>query len=415
MLRMIQNSDARQARRYFRSKAEYYAGGKQELPGLWAGAGAARLGLSGDVEQQAFNALCHNRDPDTGERLTLRDRKGRTVGYDINFHCPKSVSLLYGLTGDPALLDAFRFSLQETMQEIEAEAKTRVRKSGRCQDRVTGNLIFSEHVHLTSRPVDGLPDPHLHAHCFVFNVTWDDGERAWKAVQFRDIKRNMPYFQAAFHARLAQRLAELDYPIERTAAGWEIAGLPPSLLRAFSRRTDGIERLAAEQGIVDATLKDALGAATRERKRHDASMAELRQAWLARLTEGDRNALAVAVAKKGEASPALSSDQATAAAIRQCFERDYAASVPEKRLVAAALAYGIGSVTPESVRNRLPLHSIITRTIAGEPVCSRRQDQGYRPYDPAEAHRLHRQRRVAYERAVQAHANPLPRSAGHAR
>jgi conjugative relaxase-like TrwC/TraI family protein len=257
MLRMIKNSDAKQAKRYYLSKAEYYAGGKQELPGRWGGKGANRLGLEGDVAQLDFNALCMNRDPATGERLTLRDKSGRTVGYDLNFHVPKSVSILYGLTGDPDLLDAFRWALRATMEEIEANAKTRVRKGGRSHDRLTGNLTYSEHVHLTARPVDGISDPHLHAHCFVFNVTWDDQEQRWKAGQFRDIKRDAPYFQAVFHARLAGRLAALGCPIERTATGWEIAGITASMIRKFSNRTEQIERLAtaSSRSVPPASLK----------------------------------------------------------------------------------------------------------------------------------------------------------------
>ena len=423
MLRMIQNSDAKQAKRYYLSKAEYYAGGKQELPGIWGGSGADRLGLGGNVARLDFNALCMNRDPATGERLTLRDKSGRTVGYDLNFHVPKSVSILYGLTADPDILDAFRWALRATMDEIEANAKTRVRKGGRCHDRTTGNLVYSEHVHLTARPVDGMSDPHLHAHCFVFNVTLDDQENAWKAGQFRDIKRDAPYFQAAFHARLAGRLASLGYPIERTAKGWEVAGLPATLLRKFSQRTEQIERLAAEKGIVDATLKDALGAATRQRKQNDATMDELRHAWLARLTDSERDALAVAVAKQGTPSPAVSVDQAVAGTIRQCFERDYAASVPEKRLVAKALTLGVGSVTAGAIRGRLPAHGVVTQSIGDEPLCSRRQDRGPRPRDPADAerqwrlrdHLMQRQLLAVQERAPQT-AMPSPRQAsGHGR
>jgi hypothetical protein len=133
MLRMSQQSDPGATKRYYISKAEYYEGGKQELPGRWGGFAADRLGLYGDVAQKAFDAVCLN-----------------TVGYDFNFHVPKSVS------------------------------------------------------------------------------TWDDQERAWKAGQFRDLKRNAPYYQAAFHARLANRLAVLGYPIERTATGWSDPQIQPA-------------------------------------------------------------------------------------------------------------------------------------------------------------------------------------------
>ncbi len=67
-----------------------------------------RLGLTGNVAQAAWDALCDNRNPKSGLPLTVRRKQDRTVGYDFNFHVPKSVSLLYGLTRDERILDAFR-------------------------------------------------------------------------------------------------------------------------------------------------------------------------------------------------------------------------------------------------------------------------------------------------------------------
>jgi conjugative relaxase-like TrwC/TraI family protein len=127
----------------------------------------------------------------------------RPWGNNFTFSVPKSVSLLYALTGDRELLDAFREAVDETMHDIESEMKTRVRKDGKDEERVTGNMTWAEFIHTTSRPVDGVPDPQLHAHCFVFNSTFDDQERQWKAGQFRDLKRDAPYFQAAFRVRLS--------------------------------------------------------------------------------------------------------------------------------------------------------------------------------------------------------------------
>jgi hypothetical protein len=56
---------------------------------------------------------------------------------------------------------------------------------------------------------NGIPDPHLHSHCYAFNTTWDDVEKKWKAGQFRDLKADAPYFEAVFHARFARQLAGL--------------------------------------------------------------------------------------------------------------------------------------------------------------------------------------------------------------
>jgi conjugative relaxase-like TrwC/TraI family protein len=115
MLRIYQNNSAAGAKSYY-SKADYYSEG-QELAGQWRGEGAKRLGLAGVVQKETWDALCDNRNPATGGTLTLRQKQNRRVGYDFNFHVPKSVSVLYSLTKDDRILDAFRQSVGETMRE----------------------------------------------------------------------------------------------------------------------------------------------------------------------------------------------------------------------------------------------------------------------------------------------------------
>ena len=119
--------------------------------------------------------------------------------------------------------------------------KTRVRQGRKDEDRATGNMAWAEFIHTTARPVDGVPDPQLHAHVFVFNTTWDEEEQRWKAGQFSELKRDAPYFQAAFRVRLAGKLQDLGFGVERKREDFEIAGIPPSAIKGFSRRTELIE------------------------------------------------------------------------------------------------------------------------------------------------------------------------------
>src|SRR6516164_2284951 len=109
MIRITQQDSAKDAKRYYKT-ADYYSEG-QEIVGLWGGKGAARLGLSGSVDQFAFERLCDNLHPMTGDPLTVRTRSERRVGYDFTFSVPKSVSLLYALSGDQDILEAFRVSV----------------------------------------------------------------------------------------------------------------------------------------------------------------------------------------------------------------------------------------------------------------------------------------------------------------
>jgi hypothetical protein len=211
-------------------------------------------------------------------------------------------------------------------------------------------MVWGEYIHTTARPVNGVPDPHLHAHCFVFNTTWDPAESRWKAGQFAGLKRDAPYFEAVFHARLAMRLQELGLPVVRTRTGWELADISRSTLMKFSRRTALIEELARDQGIVDPVAKGELGAKTREKKRKALSMEELRQEWDARLTDSERSGVDGVIARLGgEAVPGderLAADAALAA-LDHCFERS--SVVPERTLLAHAIKRAYGTALPERV------------------------------------------------------------------
>ena len=88
----------------------------------------------------------------------------------------------------------------------------------------------------------------------------------WKAGQFRELKRDAPYFQAAFRVRLAGKLQELGFGVDRKRDDFEIAGIPADVLKRFSRRTALIEKVAEEKGITDPGRKAELGAETREKK-----------------------------------------------------------------------------------------------------------------------------------------------------
>ncbi|QDT53877.1 Multifunctional conjugation protein TraI [Caulifigura coniformis] len=376
MLRITEASHSSQAKSYFTAKsADYYIDGQeQELAGKWRGKGAQLLGLSGTVDEKDWHALCDNINPETGKTLTARQKKERRVGYDFTFSVPKSVSLVYGLTGDERLLDAFRDSVRETMDEIESEVAARVRKGGRDEDRTTGNAVWGEYVHLTSRPVDGVPDPQLHAHCFVMNATFDAEEKRWKAIQVGDLKADAPYFEARFQARMGSKLRELGLATERTKDGWEIEGITGETIRKFSRRTAEIEQKARDKGITDPKAKAELGAKTRNRKAKNMTLDQLREEWTSRLSPEEQDAISrVSISLGGERvrEERELAREAVINAADHLFERS--STVDERRLLAEAFKRAGGKASIEAVEDQYRRQGFLFAARDGRTLVSTRE------------------------------------------
>ena len=347
MIRMIPSTSAAHAKAYFSSalsKADYYLN-DQELQGQMRGKLAHRLGLTGPVTKDVFFGLCENINPITGDNLTPRTKENRVTGWDCNFHVPKSVSILHSLSNDEHIMDAFRESVRQTMLDMERDVKTRVRKDGVQDERETGELIYSEFIHQTARPVKGqLPDPHLHAHCFIFNATWDETEQQIKSARVRDVFNDLPFYHARFHKRLSDNLTDLGYQIRRTDKSFEVEGVPQRVIDLFSKRTDEIGRVAKEKGITDAKELSELGARTRAKKQKGHSMNELKAEWRKQIEElgpdkegeGKRIIRHKNVEDKGELTPQRCVDHA----LQHGFER--ASVQSERRLLASAYRHSIG-------------------------------------------------------------------------
>src|SRR5208337_2951056 len=163
----------------------------------------------------------------------------------------------------------------------------------------------------------------------TFNMTWDEQEGRWKAGRFRDIKRDAPYFQAAFRVRLANKLHDLGLTLERRGDDFEVSGIPSDVLKRFSRRTELIERVARERGITDPVWKRELGPRSKESRGKLCGLDALRKEWKARLTRPERQLLSSVCRPKRRVAPEVNGEAlAVDHAIEHCFVRD--AVVPER-------------------------------------------------------------------------------------
>ena len=170
------------------------------------------------------------------------------MGYDFNFHPPKSLSVLYSLTKDERILDAFRESVNETMLlDMEPEMQTRVRKEARTASGQRGTFCTVSTCILPPGRNPAFPI-RICTPLLCIQHDFDEEEAAWKAGQFGDLKRDAPYFEAKFHSRLGRKLAGLGLGVERTRTGWEIEGIGKSVTDKFSRRTQEIEEVTQSWG-----------------------------------------------------------------------------------------------------------------------------------------------------------------------
>lgn len=375
MLRVVQSSSSGQAKRYYTDgleQGDYYLG-DAERPGIWGGKGALLLGLTGHVERAAFHRLCENEKPDGG-KLTARTKANRRVGYDFNFHAPKGVSVVQALLGDERLVDAVVAAAAKAMQRMETEAEARVRVGRANSDRTTGNLIWAAFPHLTTRPVDGVPDPHLHVHCYVFNATFDAVEGKWKAGEFGHLKKNAPFFEAYFHAALMKSVGDLGYAVEGDGRRWDLAALPTGFIEKFSRRTAEIEAVAEAKGIKDIDAKAALGAKTRRSKGSSLPHAVVRANWEKRLTDGEHGfidslrASATSEAERRATHERFSARGVIDHALDQCFQRLSVAT--ERQVLAAGLRLGKGEVEEAALKSELATRSLLKKEAARDTLVS---------------------------------------------
>ncbi|HZQ45831.1 MAG TPA: MobF family relaxase [Verrucomicrobiae bacterium] len=351
MLTAVAHKNLADAEKYFDehlTQNDYYAAAEIH-PGQWIGMGGEHLGLKGNVTREQFRALCENQNPQTGERLTQRNQKEglRRVFYDFTCSAPKSVSVMAVTLDDQRLVEAHEEAAKVAFRELETFAATRIRRKGveNC-DRVTGNLVAAAFVHDSSRALD----PQLHTHFTVFNSTFDENERRWKALQARGMYDAIRYGTAVYRNELARRVQQIGYRIQPAKHGFEIEGVNGELLKRFSKR-------AQQRDAVTKEMEEKLGRKlsnneishavhqSRAKKVKGISTREVRERQLSQLSPDERQTLRVL---RESARPsrlpriALVENQALNHAVEHIFERKSVAS--EHELLNVALSHRLGAV-----------------------------------------------------------------------
>ncbi len=187
-----------------------------------------------------------------------------------------------------------------------------------------------------------------------------------KALQIGLVKDNADLWMPLFHNELARRCRALGQGIRREKetgiVGFAFAGVPRALvMRNSPRRLTILEakkRIAAQEGIADPErlrrLQAELGKLTRKHKQKDLSHEELIQLLERQLSSDDR---AILERSKGQRGWVTTDAEAMRYAIEHVFYRQ--AVAPEKKLLAEALRYGVGSVTLDGLKREMKRQGVL--------------------------------------------------------
>jgi conjugative relaxase-like TrwC/TraI family protein len=232
--------------------AAYYTGyltkADGEQPGVWAGSQAQGLGLSGEVTTEALEALLSGHHPTTGMQLGRGledrvDRHGNTIravaGYDATLSAPKSLSVLWALTGDEGFAECHDVAVNAVVAMVEKYGSTtRIRSNGSRLHPETQGLTVGVFRQSTSRA----DDPQLHTHV-VISAKVQTADGRWYALDALTLKKHQQAFgylyQSVLRAEVTDRYGVVFDPIVNGQA--EIAGVPSELLAQFSKRAREID------------------------------------------------------------------------------------------------------------------------------------------------------------------------------
>ena len=256
----------------------YYSNEENQANSAWSGKGARSLGLSGQVQGEAFKNLLHGNSSQGDKTLSGRkiNPEKHRAGIDLTFSAPKSISLAALVGGNEALEQAHRMAVARTLEVIEERyAQTRMRTEEGRKAIATGNLIVALFHHDTSRE----KDPQLHTHCVVINATQlEDG--GWQSLHNDVLFKQQKLLGMIYQNELAVEVQQLGYAIAPKANGqFELRGYRTEDLQTFSKRREQILAAVGENATAQerelATLK------TRAPKGKEILREELRAYWQA--------------------------------------------------------------------------------------------------------------------------------------
>lgn len=266
------------------ARDNYYTSDQANGSSLWAGKGAAELGLSGSVDAKQFERILAGELPNG---VVLDGKRGEhRPGWDVTMSVPKSVSILALVGGDQRLVNAIRETAAETLVFIERNiAEGRVTIGGIQAPERTGSLIAATFFHDVNRG----GEPQAHVHAVLANATrTSDGK--WHALHSDQLYHRQHVMDAVFLSILRDKVVPLGFAPVMTpgskSGSFEIAGVPREVIEVFSVRSAEIKAYLEEHGLEStARTREIAAQATRDPKMPEPAPEQRAESWRALAAE----------------------------------------------------------------------------------------------------------------------------------
>ena len=240
----------------------YYTGADADRSGTWVGKGAERLGLSGRVSTEQFDALLRGELP--GSIQVGNAGQSHRPGTDLTFSLPKSWSLLALVGGDKRIIEAYREAVTETLRWAEKNAaQTRMGSKEGYGKVASDNLTIGLFQHDTNRN----QEPNLHFHAVVANVTQGpDGK--WRALRNDKLWSLNTLLNSMTMGRFRMAVETMGYaagPVGKHG-NFEAAGIGREQIMAFSSRREEVLDAVRQLGENSPKARDIAVLDTRKSK-----------------------------------------------------------------------------------------------------------------------------------------------------
>jgi len=267
---------------------DYYA---RDGGGVWWTTSGTVVRHDAPIDNASFRDLCAGIDPRTGQPLVRGAGPTHWAGVDLTMTPGKSVSVLWmaGNAEQRVLIEAaHRQAIDEALGFIVSEGLIEVRSgAGGIRHHVPTDLIVARYDHYTTR--EG--DPNLHTHAVVLNVAGSPLPARSGRYRFEHLTiETTKLFSwqivvgAAYRAALSRELTKsFGFAYREAGRGqWEIAGVAPEVLAAFSKRSQQIKDYAGPDA--SGAQKEIAALATRKGKEMVPTGDELESRWQDELT-----------------------------------------------------------------------------------------------------------------------------------